>query len=507
MLEIAQIAEEEQTGMRLESRQVSAKEAVAARKHGTKPACEGRLPHGTELARGPASDMPFCIRLGSIGVLLAATTWTVGARAQDEPDNGARVDGGARVLHLDDAVKAGLEHQPTVLVAKAQTEAASGRIDQARSGYLPQVTGTAVYQRVHGASTVRPTTTTTTTVPTTGGGGLTYNVFSAGLSASQLIWDFGQTIDRTRAASANRDAQESNERTARFQVALQIRQTFFQAHAQRALVRVGQDSVKNLERHLGQIKGFVEQGIRPEIDLAQSKTDLANARVTLINAKNGYLTAKAQLNQAMGIAQGTDYEVADEDLGPVPGEDGSGDVLLEQAIAARPEIVTLQKQKKASELTVTSLKGAYGPTLSGVGGVSEAGLSLDALGLNWNVGVNLTWPIFQGGLTRGQVREARANVDVASAQLSQAELNVRLEVEQARLTVGSAKVAIDAAKDALENAKERLRLADGRYEAGVGSIIELDDAEVASLSAGAQLVQAEYNLASARAGLLSALGK
>jgi len=281
-------------------------------------------------------------------------------------------------LHLDEAVAAGLEHQPSVLTAKAQTEAASGRVEQARSGYLPQVTGNALAERVHGSASVRATPNA---VPTTvGTGGQTYNVFSFGVSASQLIWDFGQTIDRTRAASASRDAQESNERTARFEAALSIRQAFFQAHAQRALVQVGQDSVKNMQRHLTQIQGFVQQGIRPEIDLAQARTDLANARVTLISAQNGYLTAKAQLNQAMGIAAGTDYEVADEGIGPIPGEDGSGDALLRQALAARPELVSLQKQTKAAELTVSSVQGAYGPTLSGLGGVSEAGPALDALG-------------------------------------------------------------------------------------------------------------------------------
>ncbi|HXK20945.1 MAG TPA: TolC family protein [Polyangiaceae bacterium] len=262
-----------------------------------------------------------------------------------------------------------------------------------------------------------------------------------------------------------------------------------------------------MQRHLTQIQGFVQQGIRPEIDLAQAKTDLANARVTLINAQNGYLTAKAQLNQAMGIVQGTDYDVADEGIAPIPGEDGPEDALLRQALAARPELVALQKQTKAAELTVSSVQGAYGPTLSGLGGVSEAGPALDALGLNWNIGLNLTWPIFEGGLTRAEVREARANVTVAQAQLTQAELAVRFQVEQARLSLRSAKAAIDAAQDARENAKERLRLAEGRYEQGVGSIIELDDAEVAALAAGAQLVQAEYNLAAARAGLLSALGK
>ncbi len=452
---------------------------------------------GGELAGGRA---PRAVprALLRVALTLCASTWALDGHAQETAAP-------PRVLHLDEAVKTGLEHQPRVLGARAQTEAASGRIEQARSGYLPQVTGTALAQRVHGSATVR---TTSNALPTTvGAAGRTYNVFSFGVSASQLIWDFGQTIDRTRAASAQRDAQESNERSVRFAAALGIRQAFFQAHAQRALVAVGQETVANMERHLEQIRGFVQQGIRPEIDLLQARTDLANARVSLINAQNGYLTAKAQLNQAMGVVDGTDYDVADEGLAPIPGEDGTGDALSKQALAARPEIAALEKQTKALELTVSSIQGQYGPTLAGIGGVSEAGTALDALGLNWNIGLSLNWPIFQGGLTRGAVREARANVSAAQAELSRAALDVRFQVEQARLNLRSAKAAIVAARDARDNAKERLRLAEGRYESGVGSIIELDDAAVASFAAGAQLVQAEYNLSAARAGLLAALGK
>jgi outer membrane protein len=412
------------------------------------------------------------------------------------------------VLHLDDAVKSALTHQPTVLQARAQTEAASGRVEQARSGYLPQVTGLARYQRSHGTTTVSTGTGVAAGPATTvGTRGATFDTFSAGVSATQLIWDFGQTIDKTRAASASREAEESAERTTRFLVVLQVRQAFFQAHAQRALVRVGEGAVANQERHLAQIQGFVDQGIRPEIDLAQTKTDLANSRVTLINARSGYATAKAQLNQAMGVVGSSNYDVADEDIGPVPGEDGPSDRLSEAALGARPELATLKRQRNAAELTLSSINGGYGPTLAAFGGVSEAGPSLDALGLNWNVGVSLTWPLFQGGLTRGLAREARANVDVASAQISQEELSVRLQIEQGVLAVGSAKVVISAARDAVTNARERLRLAEGRYESGVGSIIELDDAQLAAASAGAQLVQAEYSLAASRADLLSALGR
>src|SRR5262249_14785608 len=125
----------------------------------------------------------------------------------------------------------------------------------------------------------------------------------------------------------------------------------------------------------------------------------------------------------------------------------------------------------------------------------------------WNVGATLAWPIFQGGLTTGQVHEAEANLDVVSAQTEALRLQIRVDVEQAALSVRAAKAGIVAANDALGNARERLRLAERRYESCVGTIIELSDAHVAVANAEAQVVQAAFNLSNARAQLLSAMGK
>jgi outer membrane protein len=123
------------------------------------------------------------------------------------------------------------------------------------------------------------------------------------------------------------------------------------------------------------------------------------------------------------------------------------------------------------------------------------------------VGLSLVWPLFQGGLTAGQVKEAEGNLGVADAQLEQERLQVRLDVEQARLALRTYKVAIVTADEALTNARYQLKLAEKRYAAGVGNIIELGDAQVAVTSASTQRVQADYNLATARAQLLTALGR
>ena len=105
------------------------------------------------------------------------------------------------------------------------------------------------------------------------------------------------------------------------------------------------------------------------------------------------------------------------------------------------------------------------------------------------------------------MREARALTAALRAQYEMQRQQVRAEVEQARLGVRAAKAAIGAAQEAAANARIRLTLAEGRYQAGVGSVIELSDSQVALTTASAQEVQARYNLATVRARLLQALGQ
>ena len=119
----------------------------------------------------------------------------------------------------------------------------------------------------------------------------------------------------------------------------------------------------------------------------------------------------------------------------------------------------------------------------------------------------MSWQIFQGGLTRQEVREAEANLAGLVAQLDGERQQLRVDVDGARLAVKAAKATTAASQEALANARERLRLAEQRYQVGVGSPIELGDAQVALTQAAAQLVQADDRLAVARAQLLHALGR
>jgi outer membrane protein len=439
---------------------------------------------------------------------------TCPALAQGAPEAAPRADAAAapapqpaRTLTLDEALATARARQPLLRQARAGTAAAAARADQARAPLLPQASATAQYQRTTENFVPRPGSVPRSVA---GGGGTsltTDNFFQAGVTLSQLVYDFGQTSGRWNAAKVSAEAQRDSERATALQTTLAVRTAFFTARANQDLVVVARENLANQELHLRQTEAFVRIGTRPEIDLALARTARANAQVQLINAENAYDTAKAQLNQAMGVEGPTEYAVASETIPPVPGEDQATDPLVAEAVQHRPDITALEEQARAQELTAHAVEGGYGPTLGVSTGVTEGGTALDTTVGNWNATATLTWNFFQGGLTRAQSQEARANLDAARAQVDTLRQQVRVDVEQARLAVRASKGALSAAGEALANAKDQLRLAEGRYKAGAGSAIELADAQVALTTAAAQRVQADYNLAASRAQLVRALGR
>jgi outer membrane protein len=432
----------------------------------------------------------------------------------------------SRILTLDDALKTALHDQPTIRQAHANTEAALARVGEARAPLLPQLTGQASYAR----STVNSAPCAAasfgvlsgcgTSVGGTGGPGMTAgsswnpqsDAISANLTASQTLWDGTGQLARWRSFISTAEAQEANERATRLSVSLTLRQNYFAARANKALVEVARETLAGQDKHLAQTEGFVRVGTQPEIALATARTNRANALVQLITSENNYEIAKAQLNQTMGVERATDYDVADETLPPLPGEDAGIDALLDEALRNRPEFVSLDRQVQAQEQTIWAAKSTYGPTLTASTGITDRGTAVNANPFsnsfwNWSFNLQLNWNLFQGGLTWYTVKEQKANLAALEAQRDLLRQQTRLSVDQARLAVRSTKASLQAAIEAEVNAREQLRLAEGRFNAGVGNVIELTDAQVAMTSAAAQRVQAEYNLSSARAQLMQSLGR
>ena len=427
----------------------------------------------------------------------------------------ARADGAAapdavasaQVLTLGEALRAAHAHQPTLEIARGALTANTGLADQARSSLLPQLNGTASYTRATSNFVPQPGGTVPNGSQAASSSFATTPLWRVGLSASQLIYDFGESINRWKAARTAADAASESIHVAEAQVAYGARVAFFTARADKDLVGVARETLANQEKHLAQVKGFVEVGTHPAIDLTQARADRATAQLQLINAENAYAVARAVLNQAMGVERSIDYDLSDEELPPVEGEDGKVETLVDEAKHLRPEMVNLRLSTRSQELSLRSAHDMIWPNLGVSGSVNESGPALDRTTWNFAGLITLSVPLLQGGAINAQIQQAQGQLAQANAQLEVERQQVRLDVEQARLGIRAAKGAIAAAEDALANTRDRLRLAEGRYATGVGSIIELGDAQVALTTTAAQRVSAQYQLYTARAQLLKALGK
>ena len=435
--------------------------------------------------------------------LMAATV--AQASASTDPSAGAVTLPTGPALTLAQAEQNALKYQPTVRQAQGQTEAAAGRVEESRAGYLPQVNASGTFYvarkgAVASNGIVSPSSTNAT---------VQYEQWGVNVSATQLIYDFNATVDKWRSAAWNRDAAQTNEKTSSLQALLNVRRAYFTARAQRDLARVAEEAVTNQQKHLDQITDMVSAGMKSQIDLATQRTALANARVQAVQAENAYAADLALLNQTMGLPSESGFELTDTEMPPVANEDGDEHQMIDDALKARPEVVNAAQQRRGQELLAHSYRGNYLPAFSAIGNASEFGAGLSGLQHftpSWYVGLTASWALISGGLTTGQIREANGTLSALAAQEDAARLQVSVDVVQGRLAVRAAKASIGGAEEALANAREQLRLAEGRYQTGQGSIIELADAQVAYTTAEAQEVSARYSLASARAQLLTALG-
>ncbi len=417
------------------------------------------------------------------------------------------------MLTVDHAVELARGNLPALRLARAQTAQTRAQYDEVLGGWYPTLSASLAYRRTTANVAFSPGTIPANfKLPPLSGD--TYNSFTNSLSASQLIWDFGQTENKLTAVDESATGQANAERTAMLQADFAVRAAFFAAAAQKALVGVAEVNLKNNDAHLEQTQAFVKAGTHPEIDLATAQANRANALVQLITARNNFATAKTRLNQAMGVQGSTGYEVQVVPSTPVPDEEAPLDKLLTEALSIRPEEAVYQAQRRSLEATMRADRDQWFPSLLANAGASANGSTVDehhlpslSLAPNAYVGVGLSWSVNLGPYIPAEVRYAEAQLDQVDAKIDALHLQVRVDVETAQLGVKAAQESLVAAIEARDAANTQLRLAEGRYSAGVGNAVELGDAQLAADQAGAQAVQAQFNLDTARAQLIEALGR
>ena len=436
----------------------------------------------------------------SLGLILPGILWAALARAQPVAAPPA-VPSATPVpaqptgphLSLADAIARAEQIHPSLEADQAAAVAASARVDEARAPTLPQVNASASL----GGSLSTPTTATDP-----------HTSVDVGIHASWLVTDFGRTTARRHAASANAQAARDQVTVTGLDVRTGVETAYLEAIAPRELLDVAKAAEATANRHLDEAHRFVAAGAKDPIEEATAAATAASERSARVHAEGAYQAAIAQLRLAVGDPRIPDDVALDQSWpGPVPGEDQDRDALVDQAMLHRPELMQAQLAIEAAEDSYTAASYGHRPSVSITAGVDWTRRDKDLQDPGWNAGIGLSIPIFDGGLIGAQTREASANKDVAVARQKQESLTVRSDVETAWIEIRSDQAALESSLASVTAAHQQLTLAEGRYSAGVGSPIELADAQNAVVAAEGDRVSAEWQLATARTQLRRALGE
>jgi outer membrane protein TolC len=377
-----------------------------------------------------------------------------------------------RQLALEEAVAIALAGQPQIQARLFDYAAARHRVTQALAPMLPQVTASATATRSH-QTTLTTSAATGITTPVVIDRQLNQTLF-AQVALSQLLFDFGKTLAATDAARKLATVALESVELQRQLIALAVKEAFTNINFSQRLRSVAQAQFDRAQLNLRSARGFYEVGTRPKSDVVRAEVDVANARVDIIRARNAERLARVALNTAMGIDVDTPTQVQDNLVyEPIQFDRPQ---LRAEALKQRPEHRQAKLQVDVSEAQERLAFRNFMPNLFGTGAYGATRSELNPF---WSVGLSLQWTIFDGGNLIGRYQEARANLDASQARVKASELDIIQNVEQAEIIAEEAQERIQAAQAAVASAEENFRLAQGRFDAGVGTILELTDAQLA----------------------------
>lgn len=394
-----------------------------------------------------------------------------------------------QALSLVDVVDQALCHNPQTREAWASARWRAAQVGVAQAAWLPTLAATL------SANQMRPDS------------GADYKQQKSALTLSWLLWDFGgrsATVESARQLLAAASETQSSTLQSVFLAAVQA---FYQVHASTAALAATRESERAAGESLRAAEARYRVGTGTPADRLQAQTAYSQATLARISAEGSLQTAYGALANVIGRDAQRSPALAPV-LDPAPDARFERDlsVLIDEARRHRPDLRAGEAQVAAAEADIAAARAAGLPTLSLVATANNTDSSTGPAMHDGSLGVRVDIPVFSGFATNYRVRSAEEQRAIRAAQLERTRLQVSLDVWNAYQNLITATQSVKSAADLLASAEQSARVARGRYEAGVGSLLELLNAQSALASARLQDVQAKYGWRTGRATLAQAIG-
>jgi outer membrane protein len=399
-------------------------------------------------------------------------------------------------LTLAEAEETALHKHPRAGSAALIAEAAKLGISEARAPLYPQASGF-----VTGVAAEHGTTLSAGTIQTSS----LYSRMAAGIAVTQLITDFGRTSNLVASAKSRAAAQDQNAANMRAEIRVVVDQTYYQALAAEAVLKTAQAVLTNRQLLLRQVRALAQSSLKSTLDVSFAEVAASEAELGVVQAENDARAAQARLSAALGAEQTEAFELADEPL-PVP-LDPDPEGLRMKALKQRPDLAALESTRDAVHRFAQAEKDLSRPTvvLMGVAGaLPDTDPRLK--GAYSAAGFNVTVPILNGKLYSARRTEAELRAQAAEKDVQDLSIQVSEQVRLAWLEANTAFRRIDVTARLVLEAVLALRLARARYDIGLGSIVEVNQAQLSEVSAEIASASAKYDYLSRRAALAFVTG-
>jgi outer membrane protein len=391
-------------------------------------------------------------------------------------------------LSVKDAEAIALKNNPAISVARLSALASQQVTRQVRSNLWPTAYANLTAVDAHDDSRISA-------------GGLNNPIIferaAAGGTVSQLITDFGHTTNLVASARLHAKAEDQNAIATKEEVLLAVDQAFYNALQAQAVLKVAEQTVSSRQLLTDQVSALANSKLKSDLDLSFANVNLAQAKLLKLDAENNAQAALASLSAVLGYPALQRIAPA-EDTEPLAPPAGNPDDLIAEAFSKRPEILALGFESESEQKLRNAQRDQLFPTISALGAVGDTPVRDSRLSTWYGaVGVNIQIPLFNGFLFTGRTREADLRAQAVHQRLLDLRNRISRDVRTAWLDANTAYQRLDVSAQLLNQANRALDLSLTRYKLGLGSIVELSQAQLQQTQAQIGTTQAgyEYRLA------------
>lgn len=403
-------------------------------------------------------------------------------------------------LTLQEAEAIAIKNHPQVLAAQNETAFANQQVIEARAPYYPLVDADFTGSVANHDARIGSAFLTDSRI---------FNRYGQGITLSQLITDLGRTSSLVASSRFNAQASDQNYQATRYDVLLGVNRAYYDALHAQAIVKVAEETVAARQLLLDQINSLAKNNLKSQLDVSFADVNVSEAKLLLIRAQDSVDEAFAELSRSLGSDQVVNYRLVDEPLPPSPPD--KPDSLIAQAMTNRPELSSLRYTRDAAYKFADAEKDLARPTVTllGVAGYTPYMSQLTSQQVPSEYGgaaVNVQIPVFNGHLFSARREAARYRALEADQKFRNEQERVARDVRVAWASAMTAFQRIDVTAQFLRQASLALDLAQGRYNLGLSSIVELTQAQLNLTQAEIENLSAKYDYQSQYSALQYSMG-